>query len=71
MSPGRDRAQFEQMGFKAGDVVTGVNGIVLTDPGKAMELYRVMRSAQEASFDVQRGGETLNISVSFAGGDAQ
>ncbi len=71
VSPGRDKDQFEQLGFRAGDVVTGVNGIALTDPGKAMELYRVMRSAQEASFDVQRGEEILNISVSFDPADAQ
>ena len=61
--PGRDGAQFEALGFKPGDVVTGVNGIQLSDPGKAMELYRVMRSASEASFDVLRDGQQLTLVV--------
>ncbi len=71
VSPGSDRDQFEQLGFRPGDVVTSVNGIALTDPGKAMELYRIMRSATEASFDVARGDENLTISVSFDAADTQ
>jgi general secretion pathway protein C len=67
VSAGRDRAQFEAMGFEAGDIVTGVNGITLTDPGKAMELYRVMRSATQANFDVLRDGEQVTLVVELEG----
>ena len=63
VSAGRDREQFEALGFKSNDIVTGVNGIRLSDPGKAMELYRVMRSASEANFDVLRDGQELNLVV--------
>lgn len=63
VSAGRSRDQFESMGFKANDIVTGVNGIELDNPGKAMELYRVMRSAEEASFSVRRGEEELTLVV--------
>jgi general secretion pathway protein C len=63
VSAGRARDQFESLGFKANDIVTGVNGIDLDNPGKAMELYRVMRSAQEASFSVLRGEEELTLVV--------
>ena len=66
---GRDRKQFEALGFQPNDVVTGVNGIELTDPGKAMELYRVMREANEASFDVLRNGEQLNLVVQLQATD--
>jgi len=65
---GRDRAQFERLGFRADDIVTGVNGIALTDPGKAMELYRVMRGADEASFNVLRGDGELTLVVGLEGG---
>ncbi len=65
VGPGADKSQFEQLGFQAGDVVTAVNGIQLTDAGKAVELYQVMRHATDASFEVQRGGELVSISVSF------
>ncbi len=63
VSAGRDREQFAAMGFEANDIVTGVNGIKLSDPGKAMELYRVMRTANEASFDVLRGGSEVTLVV--------
>ena len=69
---GRDRQQFESLGFQPNDIVTGVNGIALTDPGKAMELYRVMRGASEASFDILRGGEQVTLVVSLgAAADSQ
>ena len=63
VSAGRDRKQFESLGFKSNDVVTGVNGVELTDPGKAVELYRIMRSAEEASFNVLRGGDEITLVV--------
>ena len=63
VSPGRERSHFEQLGFKDGDLVTGVNGIELTNPGKAMELYRIMRDASEANFEVQRGEKQVEIAV--------
>jgi general secretion pathway protein C len=63
VSAGKDKKQFENLGFQANDVVTGVNGIALTDPGKAMELYRIMRSAEEASFNVLRGDQEVTLVV--------
>jgi general secretion pathway protein C len=63
VSAGRARDQFDSLGFKANDIVTAVNGIELDSPSKAMELYRVMRSAQEASFAVRRGEEELTLVV--------
>lgn len=69
LAPGSDRNQFEQLGFKAGDLVTSVNGITLDDPANTMRLYNAMRSAGEVVFDLERGGEPLTLSVSL-GGDA-
>jgi general secretion pathway protein C len=63
VSAGRARDQFESLGFKANDIVTGVNGIELDSPGKAMELYKIMRSADQASFSVRRGDEELTLLV--------
>lgn len=67
VSPGKDRQQFEQLGFKPNDVVTGVNGVELTDPGKAMELYKVMRTASEANFSVLRDGAEITLVVGLDG----
>ena len=65
ISPGKDRAQFSQLGFKTGDLVTSVNGIDLNDPANTMRLYQTMRTASEAVFDLQRGDEAVSLSVSL------
>ena len=71
VSAGKDKEQFEALGFQPNDVGTAVNGIELNDPGKAMELYRVMRSAKEASFSIRRGEEDVTLSVGLDGQEAQ
>ncbi len=63
--PGKDRRQFQQFGFQAGDIVTQINGIELNNPTKALEVYRLMREAQEATFEVKRGDEELTFMVSL------
>ena len=65
LAPGAEGAQFKQLGFKAGDVVTSINGIALDDPGNTVRLYQLMRSAREATFDLERAGEQLTVSVSL------
>ena len=71
ISPGKDPAQFEQLGFKPGDLVTGVNGIALNDPANTMRLYQAMRSASEAVFELERKDKKLTVSVSLNMGAAQ
>ena len=63
--PGRDHKRFEQFGFQADDVVTGINGVTLDDPQRALELYNTMRTAKEATFAVRRGGSEVKLSVSL------
>ncbi len=65
--PGQEKEQFEQLGFKAGDLVTSVNGIALDNPANTMSLYSAMRSAGEVVFELERGEESLTISVSLDG----
>ena len=65
IAPGKDVEQFQALGFKTGDVITAVNGIVLTDPANTMRLYQTMRTANEAVFDLQRDNQAVTISVSL------
>ncbi|MEH6571000.1 MAG: type II secretion system protein GspC [Halioglobus sp.] len=67
IDPGKSAEQFTQLGFKAGDVVTSVNGINLDNPGNTMQLYQLMRSASEAVFDLERAGQNLTLTVSLSG----
>jgi general secretion pathway protein C len=71
ISPGKDPGQFEQLGFKPGDLVTGINGIALNDPANTMRLYQAMRSASEAVFELKRENQRLTVSVSLDKGAAQ
>jgi general secretion pathway protein C len=71
ISPGKDPGQFEQLGFKPGDLVTGINGIALNDPANTMRLYQAMRSASEAVFELKRENQQLTVSVSLDEGAAQ
>ena len=65
VSPGQDREQFEQFGFKPGDLVTSVNGVALDSPASTMKLYNLLRTASEVSFEVQRKDQPLTLSVSL------
>jgi general secretion pathway protein C len=65
LAPGKEKEQFELLGFQAGDLVTGVNGIVLNDPANTLQLYQTMRSASAAVFDLQRGDQSMTISVAL------
>ncbi|WP_439105947.1 type II secretion system protein GspC [Congregibacter sp.] len=72
ISPGKAAREFSALGFESGDLVTGVNGMPLTDPANTVRLYQAMRSASEATFDIQRKGEAVTLNVSLgasAGGD--
>lgn len=67
LSPGRDKAQFAQLGFRTGDLVKSVNGISLDDPSNTMRLYQTMRTATEAVFEIERGSQPVSLSVSLDG----
>lgn len=70
VSPGKDRRQFAQLGFESNDVVTSINGITLDEPSKALEIYKLMRTATEATFSVDRNGEPVEVLVSLDGDNA-
>ena len=66
VSPGRDAAQFSALGFKAGDIVTAVNGYALSDPTNTMRLYQLMKDATDATFEIERDGTAVSINVSLS-----
>lgn len=65
ISPGRDRQQFEALGLKPNDVVVNINDIDLDEPSNALEVYKLMRTATEANFTIERDGERMDIQVSL------
>ena len=63
VSPGKDAKEFEALGFEAGDVITAVNDLPLSDPANGVRLYGLMREAPEARFTIERNGAELTLSV--------
>jgi len=66
VAPGRDAEQFTALGFKAGDIVTAVNGYTLSDPTNTVRLYQLMRDAADATLEIERDGSPISISVSLS-----
>jgi general secretion pathway protein C len=63
--PGKDKQRFESMGFENNDVVTSINGITLDNPSSALQVFQMMRTAKEATFELQRAGEPVNLVVNL------
>lgn len=61
--PGRNAEMFTSLGLQTDDIVTAVNGVPLSSPGKIMEIYKSMGSATSANLDIRRGGSTVNLDV--------
>lgn len=47
---------FESMGIKKNDVISGINGEPLNDPGKAFQLFNEIRNVQHLELNVIRNG---------------
>ncbi len=68
--PGRDPKAFAAFGLKPDDIVTAINGVSLSNPESALNLYNEMRNAQEATLTIRRGEEEVVIAVSLQGAAA-
>jgi general secretion pathway protein C len=61
--PGRNRAKFEQLQLRAGDLVTQINSVPLSDPQRGMEILRTLGNAGTAQVTVERGAITQQLTV--------
>lgn len=55
VSPGANKHFLKKFGLQAGDVVTWINGVELTDPLKGMAVLGQLASAEAVHFRVRRG----------------
>jgi general secretion pathway protein C len=53
------------LGLKNGDKLTKVNGMDVSDPKAALELYARLSSADHLVVSVDRRGEPMNIDVAI------
>ncbi|HTV97955.1 MAG TPA: type II secretion system protein GspC [Steroidobacteraceae bacterium] len=64
--PGRNRAIFNKLGLKPGDLVTAINGQPLDDPQRSQEVFNTIQSSNSVTVTIERGGETQDISLNIA-----
>ncbi|HXG27848.1 MAG TPA: type II secretion system protein GspC [Nevskiales bacterium] len=63
--PGVNRALFQQVGLRAGEMVTSVNGVQLDDAAKALQLLGDLREVSELTLTLDRGGETRTLNLNL------
>ncbi len=61
--PGRNRAQFVNLGLQPGDLVMAVNGAPLDDPNRGLEILRGIGQGSAVTLTIDRGGQQQQISV--------
>ena len=64
--PGRNRAIFNKLGLKPGDLVTAINGTVLDDPQHSQEVFDTIQTSDHVTVTVERGGQRQDISLNIA-----
>src|SRR5580692_10247636 len=63
--PGRNRAIFSELGLKAGDLVTAINGQPLDDAQHSQEVVNTLQSSDFATVTIERGGQRQDISLNL------
>ena len=64
--PGRNRAIFNKLGLKPGDLVTAINGTTLDDPQRSQEVFNTIQSSDHVTVTVERGGQKQDITLNIA-----
>lgn len=55
--PAGNSPAFAQLGLRPGDIVTGVNGIPLTDPAQSMRVLSALKTSDQISISMLRNGQ--------------
>jgi len=64
--PGRNRAIFNKLGLKPGDLVTAINGTLLDDPQHSQEVFNTIQTSDHVTVTIERGGQKQDITLNIA-----
>ena len=64
--PGRNRAIFNKLGLRPGDLVTAINGQPLDDPQRSQEVFNTIQTSDHVTVTLERGGQKQDISLNIA-----
>jgi len=62
---GKNRKLFRQLKFRANDIITEVNGILLNDANKGIEVLAQLETATNLAIKVKRGNQEIFIDHAF------
>ncbi|MBF0368112.1 MAG: type II secretion system protein GspC [Magnetococcales bacterium] len=65
LEPGQRPDLMKKFGLRAGDVVTSVNGVKMTDPLKGMEVLNRLTEENDLQLKVKRGKKTRSFNFTF------
>lgn len=63
LSPGKDRALFDAVGLKPGDIAISINGLDLKDSAAMGEVFRSLSQLTELNLTVERNGQPHEIYI--------
>ncbi|MEM9760458.1 MAG: type II secretion system protein N [Pseudomonadota bacterium] len=63
VSPARDSARLEALGFRDGDIIVSVNGTSLDNPSQGSRLSRALRSGGSTRYGILRDGEEMSLTL--------
>ena len=63
VSPGKQPAFFTQVGLQAGDIITQINGLDLSDMKQSLEAIKVLNDAQTLQLELLRDGQPLQLDI--------
>src|SRR5215470_11471028 len=61
----RPNSLFAKIGLQNGDTITSINGMDMSSPDKALEVYTKVRSASSLSVSIIRRGQPVNMDYSI------
>jgi general secretion pathway protein C len=61
--PQKNRELYNQLGLRPSDLITGVNGISLSDENEARKLLDQLKEVDRISLDILRRGRPESISL--------
>jgi len=61
ISPGKDKRLFTQLGLRARDIITSINGVSLSNSQDAFQLLSEVQNMQELDVEIKRGNETISL----------
>lgn len=63
--PGKNRQLFKDVGLRAGEMVTSINGTQLDDPARALQIVSELGTASQLSVTLERAGQSRTVNINL------